>query len=166
MQVKIYKGKSFVRPQIIFIPIRVLLHFGPEINHRDSTFPSHTNACSSILTGSFICPFRKTLWIFYIRISAKDLQKFTQSIEFNLYCIVSLFKSYKRRKSNKSSDNMRHKGPIKQYLQRASSSIGGGVMRRTRVVGHRFCISKENLQYLILSFIQEGQNRNKYIDLI
>jgi len=114
-----------------------VLHFVPEINHRYSTFSGHRNACSSILTGCFICPPRKTLWIFYIRMSTIDIYKLTYScLTSILYC--TLTKSYKRRKSNTTSDNMKNKGPIKHYLQRNSSSIGGGVMRSTKVVGHRF----------------------------
>lgn len=36
------------------------------------------------------------------------------------------------------------KRSIKQYLSRASSSMGGGVTRTIWVVGHRFWNSKEN----------------------
>jgi hypothetical protein len=91
------------------------LHFGPEINERNLTFSSDSDACSSIFTSSFICPFRKTLWILHIRISAIVFRNYSSMI--NLYSIRHL--------------NLKQRKPIKQYLSRASSSMGGGVMRRT-----------------------------------
>jgi hypothetical protein len=42
------------------------------------------------------------------------------------------------------------KGNKIKYLSRASSSMGGGVMRMTLVAGHRFWNFKRNLQYPII----------------